>query len=228
MRRGRRLFGSFGLSLLIHGGIVVGLGAITWRAVRSERAAPTVVGMLVEPPERLAPEPEEPPLEVEEPLIEDLEEPVLVETEPVPEPEPPEEPPLEDPVPLLPFEHRDWVLTVPTPEAPEETREELAAEPAVSPTTDEPAEVAPVLISAPPPPYPALSIRRGEEGQVTCRMHLSETGDVVRVELVESSGHGRLDEAALEALASWRFRPAMRGGVPRSTTVLHPVVFRIR
>jgi protein TonB len=84
-----------------------------------------------------------------------------------------------------------------------------------------------VVVSAPRPEYPRLSKRSGEEGSVLCRLHIDTRGAVVEVEIVESSGHPRLDEAAKQTLAGWRFEPPRQAGQPVPAQVLHRVTFRL-
>lgn len=60
---------------------------------------------------------------------------------------------------------------------------------------------------APKPEYPEGARRRGEEGTVTCRLTLDREGFVLDVELVTSSGHRELDDAAVRTLKRWRFEP---------------------
>ena len=84
-----------------------------------------------------------------------------------------------------------------------------------------------VLLEAPTPRYPRASIRRGEEGRVLCRMHIDASGRVVRVEVLESSGHRRLDEAACAGLLHWRFKPRTEGGSAVGDVLDHPVEFRL-
>ena len=79
----------------------------------------------------------------------------------------------------------------------------------------------------PRPPYPRLSVRAGEEGSVLCRLHVNAKGAVTQVDVVESSGHERLDESARTTLLAWRFEPRVRDGVSVAATVLHRVTFRL-
>ncbi len=60
-------------------------------------------------------------------------------------------------------------------------------------------------LNNPAPGYPQLSRRLGEEGQVMVRAQVSADGKVLSVELKQSSGFERLDEAALKAVAKYRF-----------------------
>ncbi len=64
------------------------------------------------------------------------------------------------------------------------------------------------------PPYPAASRRLGEEGVVIVHVRIGRDGRVLAATLAQSSGHPRLDAAALaHALATWRFTPALAAGV---------------
>ena len=83
------------------------------------------------------------------------------------------------------------------------------------------------LIHAPPPPYPRASLRLGEEGVVSCRLHVDASGAVREVELVAGSGHTRLDRAALATLLTWRFDPALTAGSAVPVIYPHRVVFRL-
>jgi protein TonB len=47
------------------------------------------------------------------------------------------------------------------------------------------------------------------------------------VQVRDSSGHPRLDEAARRAVQTWRFVPAKRGEEPVAAWVLVPVSFRL-
>jgi protein TonB len=86
----------------------------------------------------------------------------------------------------------------------------------------------PVALATPSPSYPRVSRRAGEEGSVLCRLHLALDGRVTAVDVVESSGFPRLDEAASAALADWRFEPRREDGRAVAATLLHRVTFRLR
>lgn len=76
-----------------------------------------------------------------------------------------------------------------------------------------------------PPAYPATSRRLGEEGLVVLRVELDESGSVSAARVAGSSGHARLDEAALAAVRTWRCRPALRDGREVRAVALQPFKF---
>ncbi len=79
----------------------------------------------------------------------------------------------------------------------------------------------------PPPAYPSMSRRLREEGKVLLTVRVSAQGTADSVQVRQSSGHARLDEAALEAVRHWRFVPAKRGDEPIAASVIVPLVFRL-
>ncbi|HJV88951.1 MAG TPA: energy transducer TonB [Holophagaceae bacterium] len=79
----------------------------------------------------------------------------------------------------------------------------------------------------PPPDYPSLSRRLGEEGRVILRVLVSPEGRAEQVELRQSSGHARLDQAALGTVRRWRFVPARRGSDSLAAWVLVPLTFTL-
>ena len=80
----------------------------------------------------------------------------------------------------------------------------------------------------PAPAYPPLSRRLREEGKVLLLVRVSAGGDAEGVQIKQSSGFPRLDEAALGAVRQWRFVPARRGAEPIASSVIVPIVFRLQ
>lgn len=83
-------------------------------------------------------------------------------------------------------------------------------------------------LANPPPAYPMISRRLGEEGRVLLRVHVEPDGRPSSVELRDSSGYGRLDDAAMRAVRGWRFVPAKRGDQPVAAWVLVPINFTLK
>lgn len=134
---------------------------------------------------------------------------------------------------------------VPVPKEPapvlETTASEAPAEdaPLAPPQIAEPAPPAPAAAAIsqarfdadylrnPPPPYPPLSRRMGEEGKVILRVSVNAQGTADSVEVRTSSGSSRLDDSALRTVRTWRFIPAKRGDVAVHSFVLVPIIFKL-
>lgn len=78
-----------------------------------------------------------------------------------------------------------------------------------------------------PPGYPPTSVQLGEQGVVVVRMRISPDGLVTEVEVVQSSGYARLDDAARAALARWHFTPAVQNGEAVESVQDLPIRFRL-
>lgn len=79
----------------------------------------------------------------------------------------------------------------------------------------------------PPPPYPPLSRRMGEEGKVVLRVAVNPQGTADSVEIRSSSGSDRLDQAAQKTVRNWKFIPAKRGDIAVQSWVLVPIIFKL-
>ena len=76
--------------------------------------------------------------------------------------------------------------------------------------------------------YPAESIRAHESGRPTITICISAAGAIDSVQLTNSSGFPRLDQAAVGIGKEARFRPAMREGKPVPFCVPYRITFAIR
>jgi len=79
----------------------------------------------------------------------------------------------------------------------------------------------------PPPLYPMSARRMGREGRTVLLVTLSAAGECVEVRVEESSGTPSLDEAAVSAVKTWRFHPAIRNSAPVAATLRVPVQFSL-
>lgn len=77
------------------------------------------------------------------------------------------------------------------------------------------------------PLYPAAERRLQHEGVVTLRVRVGPTGRAEQVEIERSSGHARLDSAALEAVRQWIFAPAQNATGPVFSWVTLTVRFQL-
>lgn len=157
--------------------------------------------------------------------------PLPAQAAPEPEPVPPRPKPVPKPRAKMPRP----VLAMPA--APAAPAPDFAipavAEPALRPSAD----VAPAVVTTarfdaaylqnPRPVYPPLSRRLGEQGKVLLRVRVGRQGQAVAVDLEKSSDFARLDEAARQSVARWRFVPAKRGDEAIEATVIVPIVFRL-
>jgi protein TonB len=78
------------------------------------------------------------------------------------------------------------------------------------------------------PIYPALARRLGEEGKLVLRVFVTPEGRPGQIELKTSSGSPRLDLAAQDAVARWKFVPARRADEAIGAWVLIPIIFNLR
>lgn len=76
----------------------------------------------------------------------------------------------------------------------------------------------PEVISDFKPEYPPEARKAGIEGTVIIQITVDHEGRVTNLKLVRGLGYG-LDEAALQSLRKFRFKPAVKGGEPVSTTI---------
>lgn len=87
-----------------------------------------------------------------------------------------------------------------------------AASPSPTPSIEQAGDLSASMISAAPPRYPQESRRKREQGTVVLSVLLDVDGSVASVSVAQSSGHARLDQAALSAVRRWRWSPTRRHG----------------
>lgn len=126
------------------------------------------------------------------------------------------------PTPELPVVERppEPVEVIPAP-APVSTAAVVVAPP---PPKTLPAEAVQYLVP-PAPVYPKLSRRYGEAGRVLVRVYIDEGGVPRAVQVSESSGHARLDDAARAAVQATRFKPYAENGRPMAGWAFIPLTF---
>ena len=174
--------------------------------------------------------------------------------EPVKPPEPPKTPPPlkplqpvltppptpQPPTPATP--EPPAVLAAPTaaPTAPSVPAAPPAPPPPPAPPAPAPAPPAPPpspkvelpsskadYLHNPPPDYPRMSKRLGEQGKVVVKVLIGEDGRAQKVELLTTSGFERLDKSAMEAAMRWRYVPGKRGGVAEAMWYQVPIQFTL-
>jgi protein TonB len=83
-------------------------------------------------------------------------------------------------------------------------------------------------LANPEPPYPEAARDAQIEGRVELMVSVNETGNVIAVHLVKTSGNPELDQSALHTVRTlWKFHPSTTAGIPVSSEVLVPITFRL-
>jgi protein TonB len=107
---------------------------------------------------------------------------------------------------------------VQTQAQPESTPPEKTTEQKVSPgdlVALDKITIPPTLIKRVDPKYPLQGFNMGVSGTVTVNALISETGDVLRTEIIKGikGGYG-FEKSAETAVRQWKFRPAEKDGIP--------------
>ena len=76
------------------------------------------------------------------------------------------------------------------------------------------------VLDAPPPHYSLAALLSNAEGRGRYELAVGPNGRVLSVKTIQSTGMGRLDQAAITALRNWRFQPGT------ITKVLIPMHFK--
>jgi len=82
----------------------------------------------------------------------------------------------------------------------------------------------PRALYAPPPSYTKAARKAKVKGVVTMSVTVGPKGEAWNVTLNKKLGYG-LDEAAVETVKGWKFKPATRDGVPVVSKVMIAVRF---
>lgn len=111
-------------------------------------------------------------------------------------------------------------------------RQAVAAAPAPAPAPAPPAPKdlsirAVEYLTLPVLRYPHASRRLLEEGRVEVRVLVDAGGAPRETVVVRSSGHARLDEAALATVRATRFKPYTENGVAMPFWVVMPLIFEL-
>jgi periplasmic protein TonB len=77
------------------------------------------------------------------------------------------------------------------------------------------------------PAYPPTAITNAEQGVVAVNVFVNKDGKASKPQLERSSGFDDLDNAAIAAALSWKYVPAMEGGVPRSNRLTVAINFQL-
>lgn len=87
--------------------------------------------------------------------------------------------------------------------------------------------IAPDYVDNTAPNYPPMARKRGQEGTAILRVNVDKTGCPTAVTLHQSSGFTMLDEAAIQSVRQWKFKPARAGFFEVSAIVEIPIRFHL-
>ena len=85
----------------------------------------------------------------------------------------------------------------------------------------------PSKIAGAPPRYPQWARRDGLEAVVVLRFIVSEEGIAKDIRIHNIEGDERFGRLAIEAIAQWRFNPAIKSGRPVSCWCFQKISFRL-
>lgn len=139
-------------------------------------------------------------------------------------------PPMQHPavaLPTLPALPASGVKMAAAETAPAPALTPQATAPVAVPELRSEASFDAAYLNNPAPAYPLTSRRQGESGKVLLLVQVTPHGTAAQVEIKQSCGFARLDEAALEAVRKWRFVPARLGEVAIAASVIVPLSFKL-
>jgi protein TonB len=133
----------------------------------------------------------------------------------------------------------------PTPDEPEPYREYAVVEEFTAPPTDIDFEIdlpenppgplrvggdvkAPIKEKSVPPVYPELARKARIQGVVIIEAVIDREGNVVRAKVLRSPGaHFGFDQAAVDAVKQWKFKPGTQNGKPVDVIFTLTVIFKL-
>jgi TonB family protein len=105
---------------------------------------------------------------------------------------------------------------------------------ASSGTTSLPAEfnvsqvdLSPQLVQTEEPVYPFAARHKGICGRVVVKVLVGTDGRISKPSILESEPRGIFEQAVLEALQKWKFKPGIHHGRPVATWIVLPVRFKL-
>lgn len=169
--------------------------------------------------------------------------------QPQAKPEPPKPQPAPEKPKTVPVVKKQVAPRPPVPVVNTAPSQNAITAPPAPPAPPAPAEPTPPVVSAPPAPaapalpktvtsgieylkapqpeYPPVSRRMGEEGKAVLRVLVNDKGRPERVDVQQSSGSARLDEAARQAVLRAMFKPFMEDGKAVPAYAIVPIRFQL-
>jgi protein TonB len=79
-----------------------------------------------------------------------------------------------------------------------------------------------------PPIYPFKAQEKGIQGRVKLRFTVDKTGNVQNPQVISAEPEGIFEQAALDTVMDYKFRPAKKDGKSVSSVVNLPMCFNLR
>lgn len=95
-----------------------------------------------------------------------------------------------------------------------------------SQTNPQPCATPPRAVSAPSPEAPQQSSGKGKEGVSVLSIIVEPDGSTSHIRVVKPVGHG-LDEKAVDAVKTWKFKPATLNGKPVAVQIAVEIKFHL-
>ena len=95
-----------------------------------------------------------------------------------------------------------------------------------TPTSPAPCTTPPRAISAPPAEVSQQAGGKGKKGVSVLSVIVEPDGSTGHIRVIKRVGHG-LDEKAIEAVKTWKFKPAMLNGKPVAVQIAVEVKFHL-
>lgn len=89
-------------------------------------------------------------------------------------------------------------------------------------------ESPPEVVKRVTPVYPEVAKKDSIEGQVIVQITIDESGKVIQAEVVQARPPGIFDQAALDAIKQWEFKPATADGKPIKVKMAQRIAFTLR
>lgn len=96
-----------------------------------------------------------------------------------------------------------------------------------APSANAAADAEPVLIRTVQPRYPTQARRANQEGWVVVSYNIDTEGNVGGVKVLDAQPRHLFDREAVDAVERWKFKPAMRNGVPVEASRQQRIVFKL-
>jgi len=87
-------------------------------------------------------------------------------------------------------------------------------------------DTAPEFVSGWRPNYPVFSRKRNEQGPVVVKFWVLRDGSTEIIEVATRESDA-LRDASIEAVKEWKFRPALKGGVPMTTACVVSFIYEL-